>query len=104
MEFIRLKEAAAKIGWHPRHLMRAATDPAFAHYKLPVPVRTGPNTTVFVLEEIEAWMEARIVDRDEQGYVPKNVNPHENHQRALKRKQRDKLRQIRETVEAGAER
>jgi hypothetical protein len=84
--------------------MRVATDPDFEHYNVPKPVRSGPNTTVFVLEEIEAWMEARIVDRDEQGYVPKNVNPHENHQRALKRKQRDKLRQIRETVEAGAER
>ena len=104
MEFIRLKEAAAKIGWHPRHLMRAATDPAFAHYQLPKPVRTGPNTTVFVVSELEEWMASRIIERDEQGYVPKDRNPHENHQRALKRKQREKLRQIRETVEAGAER
>jgi len=104
MEFIRLKEAAAMMGWHPRHLMRVATQPEFEHYNVPKPARTGPNTTVFVLEEIQAWMEARVAERDEQGYVPKDRNPHLNHQRSLKRKQRDKLRSIRETVEGGAAR
>ncbi len=101
MRFIRIKEAAALLGWYPRHLHRAATQPEFEHYKLPKLVRTGQNSAVFVLEELEAWMEARVAERDEQGYVPKNVNPHLNHQQALERKQRDKLRSIRETVEGG---
>jgi predicted DNA-binding transcriptional regulator AlpA len=101
MRFIKIKLAAAMLGWHHRHLMRAATQPEFAHYKLPKLVRLGDNTAVFVLEELEAWMEARVAERDEQGYVPKDRNPHENHQRALERKQRDKLRSIRETVEGG---
>ena len=65
--------------------MKVATDPAYAHLNFPKPVRIGKNSVAFVEDELDAWMEARIVERDEHGFQPKPVSPRDNHRRAKER-------------------
>ena len=61
VRLLRKKEAAAKVGYHPVHLMR------LAHAgKFPRPVRLGENAVAFVEDEVDAWIEAKIVERDGQ--------------------------------------
>jgi len=78
-KFLRKADAASRLGWHPEHMMRVAKDPASG---FPQPVRIGANSVAFVESEIEAWMQARIEERDRQGYQPKPTNPRDNHRRA----------------------
>ena len=61
MRIIRKKEAAARVGYHPVHLMRRAVDP---DDDMPSPVRIGPGAVGFVEEEIDAWIKARVGERD----------------------------------------
>ena len=65
LRFIRKLDTADKLGWHPEHLMKVATDPTYAHLNFPQPVRLGKNSVAFVEAEIDAWMEAVIAERDE---------------------------------------
>ena len=58
VRFIRKKEVAARVGWHPSHLMRMVRAGKF-----PQPVQLGPNSIAFVEEEVTAWMEARVAAR-----------------------------------------
>ena len=81
-KFLRKFVTAARVGWHPEHMMKVATDPAYAHLNFPKPVRLGKNSVAFVEAEIDAWIESRIAERDEHGFQPKAVNPRENHRRA----------------------
>ena len=82
---LRKLVAAARVGWHPEHMMKVATDPTYAHLNFPKPVRIGKNSVAFVEAEIDAWIEARIAERDEHGFKPKAVNPRENNRRAKER-------------------
>ena len=84
-KFLRLKDAAERVGWHPQHLWKVATDPAYKHVGFAKPVRIGKNSIAFVEAEVEAWQKARIRERDEDGFKPKSVNPRENHRRARQR-------------------
>jgi len=68
---LRKLVAAERVGWHPEHMMRVATDPDYAHLDFPKPVRLGKNSVAFVEAEIDAWIESRIADRDDQGFEPK---------------------------------
>ena len=86
-KFIRLKDAAARVGWHPQHLWKVATDPTYEHVGFPGPVRIGTNSIAFVELELEAWMKSRVAERDEQGFKPKAVNPRENSRRAKEREE-----------------
>ena len=83
--FLRKLVAAERVGWHPEHMMKVATDPAYAELNFPKPCRTGKNSVVFVEAEIDAWMKSRIDERDEIGFKPKSVNPRENNRRAKER-------------------
>ena len=74
---IRKKEAAARVGYHPVHLMRLARSGNFCS-----PVRIGANAVAFVEDEVSEWIEARIAERDRQSTNPKVTNPRENHQKA----------------------
>ena len=66
-KFIRKKITAARVGWHPVHLMRKVKAGEF-----PAPVRIGANSIAFVEEEVEEWLRARIAERDEEaGQVAK---------------------------------
>ena len=84
-KFLRLKDAAERVGWHPQHLWKVATDPAYEHVGFPKPVRIGKNSIAFVEAEVEAWQEDRIRERDERGFKPKAVNPRENARKAKQR-------------------
>ena len=81
-KFLRLKDAAERVGWHPQHLWKVATSPAYEIVGFPKPVRIGKNSTAFVEAEVQAWQEARIRERDQGGFKPKAVNPRENARRA----------------------
>ena len=59
-KFVRLKDTAERVGWHPQHTWKVATDPAYEHVGFPKPVRIGRNSIVFVEAEVEAWQKARI--------------------------------------------
>ena len=59
MRFIRKIPTAALVGWHPSHLMRKVRAGEF-----PQPVRLGTNSVAFVEDEVVAWQEARIAERD----------------------------------------
>lgn len=54
MRFIRKLDTAARVGWHPSHLMRKARAGDF-----PQPIQLGPNSIAFVEEEVEAWLQER---------------------------------------------
>ncbi len=85
MKFLRKLATAGRVGWHPEHMMKVATDPAYALLNFPKPVRLGKNSVAFIEAEIDAWMESRIAERDEHGFQPKAVNPRENHRQAKER-------------------
>lgn len=62
--FIRKNLTAERVGYHHVHMMRKANDP---EDDFPSPVRIGLNAVAFVLEEIEAWQERRMAEREGQG-------------------------------------
>ncbi len=82
MNFLRKRTTAQRVGYHPSHVMRLVRA-----NKFPQPVRLGSCSIAFVEKEVEAWMQARIAERDEQGYTPKAVNPREIHRRRAKERQ-----------------
>ena len=56
------REAAARIGVNPHTLVRMAKEGRF-----PAPVRLGDHPLAehrFIESEVEAWIEARVVERD----------------------------------------
>ena len=59
MRFLRKPEAAARVGYHPEHVMRLVRQGEF-----PKPVRLGPKSIAFVEEEVETWMAQRVAERD----------------------------------------
>ncbi len=61
MRFLRKKTTAQRVGYHPSHVMRLVRAGEF-----PQPVRLGPNSIAFVEDEVEAWMRARVEERDTQ--------------------------------------
>lgn len=61
MRFLRKADAAAKVGFHPRHLMRLARDPKC---DFPAPVKISSNAVGFVESELEDWMKRRLAERD----------------------------------------
>jgi predicted DNA-binding transcriptional regulator AlpA len=59
---ISKKDVAELVGFHPEHVMRMVRQGKF-----PRPIKTGAaeNCAVrFVAEEVEAWVEARMAERD----------------------------------------
>ena len=60
MRLERKKVTAARIGFHPVHLMRLVKAGQF-----PRPVRLGPNSIAFVTTEVDLWIEQRIAERDD---------------------------------------
>ena len=59
MKFLRKPETAARVGYHPEHVMRLVREGRF-----PRPVRIGPRSVAFVEDEVEAWMAERVEERD----------------------------------------
>lgn len=60
MQILRKKAAAARVGYHPVHMMRKATDP---RDDFPSPIPLGPNSIGFLEEEIDAWIKSRVARR-----------------------------------------
>ncbi len=75
---LRLKDAGERCGYHPAHVYKLATDPAYEHVGFPKLVRTGGNSVALVESELETWIQSRIAERDEKGYTPKHGNPRDN--------------------------
>ena len=75
---LRLKDAGERTGYHPAHVYKLATDPAYEHVGFPKLVRTGGNSVALVESELETWIQSRIAERDEKGYTPKHGNPRDN--------------------------
>ncbi len=59
MKFLRKREVAALVGYHPVHIMRLAKAGNF-----PKPVRIGPGAVAFVEDEVLAWQKERVAERD----------------------------------------
>ncbi len=59
MRFIRKREVADLVGYHPVHIMRLAKAGKF-----PTPVRIGPGAVAFVEAEVLAWQKERVAERD----------------------------------------
>ena len=78
IKLLRLKPTAERVGYHPAHVGKLASDPAYEHVGFPKPVRLGANSIAFVESEIEQWLQARIAERDEKGFTPKAANPRDN--------------------------
>jgi predicted DNA-binding transcriptional regulator AlpA len=56
------KQTAEYVGFHPEHIMRLAR-----HGRFPKPIKLGSaeNCAVrFIGEEVEAWVTARVAERD----------------------------------------
>ncbi len=55
------RETAARLGFHPEHLMRLARAGQF-----PRPIKTGSSANCavrFVADEVEGWIAARMAER-----------------------------------------
>jgi len=61
--FLRKRQVAERVGYHPVHLMRKAVDP---DDDFPRPIRLGARAVAFDEAEIDAWMARRMADRDQQ--------------------------------------
>ena len=59
MKILRPSVAADRAGYHVKHLHRVAG--------FPKKVRLGPRAVGYVESEIDAWIEARIAERDREG-------------------------------------
>ena len=59
LTLIRKKVAAARVGWHPSHLMRKVRAGEF-----PQPVDLGPNSIAFVESEVDDWIRQRMAKRE----------------------------------------
>ena len=59
MKLLRKAVAADRVGYHPEHLMRLVRAGKF-----PKPVLLGPRTVAFVEDEVNAWLQERIAERD----------------------------------------
>lgn len=56
------KETAARVGFHPEHVMRMARQ-----HRFPQPVKMGSSdhcAVRFVAQEIDEWIAARMAERD----------------------------------------
>ena len=84
MKFLRKQQTAGRVGYSPSHLMRLVREGKFPQ---PVPLGETSTAVAFVEDEVLEWMQARIAERDEQGYTPKAVNPREIHRRRAKERQ-----------------
>ncbi len=91
-KLLRLKVAGERTGYHPAHVYKLATDPAYEHVGFPKLVRTGSNSVALVESEVEAWIQSRIAERDERGYTPKHGNPRDNLPKHLRNTDPRKIR------------
>ena len=63
MRFLKKRVVAQQVGYHPAHVMKLVKEGKF-----PRPVRLNDRAVVFVEEEIDAWMEARVKERGPDRY------------------------------------
>ena len=57
MRFLRPRVTADRVGYHVKHLPRIDG--------FPRRVRLGPRSVAYIESEIEAWMQARVAERDQ---------------------------------------
>ena len=63
------KEAAARVGWHPEHLMRLAREGNF-----PTPIKladTLQGGVRFVESEVVDWIQKKLAERDHNTLIAK---------------------------------
>ena len=61
MRFLPKYQTGERVGYHPVTVMRKANDP---EDDFPSPVKLESGRIVFVEDEIDAWIEARVATRD----------------------------------------
>ena len=59
MRFISKKAAAEATSYHPVSIMRLVRAGKF-----PKPVAIGPGRIAFIDEEVDAWIDERVAERD----------------------------------------
>ncbi len=64
MNVIRPKATAIKCGVAPITIHRWATDPKYSYLNFPRKVSLGDNSVGFIEAEVDAFLEARAVERD----------------------------------------
>lgn len=57
------KDVRDAVGFSPAHIDRMEFDPEYKHLDFPSRVRVG-HRVFWVSDEIEAWIESRIAERD----------------------------------------
>ena len=62
MRFLKKREVAQRVGYHPVQIMRLVKN-----RKFPQPVRLNDHTVAFLEEEVDAWMQARVEERQPEG-------------------------------------
>ncbi len=67
MKFLRPREAAKRVGFHHKHLPRI---PDF-----PKKIVLGPRSVGYLESEIEAWMQARVAERDQADAAEADEDP-----------------------------
>lgn len=61
LQILRPREAARKVNASISTVYRWVADPTS---DFPRPIRLGTNSSGFLLHEIDAWLEARVAERD----------------------------------------
>lgn len=59
-KFLRLAQVKERIGLSSPSIYRL-----ISAEKFPAPVRIGPNSSVWIESEIDAWSEKRVAERDD---------------------------------------
>jgi len=70
MKILRQRHVCEAVGYSPMHIWRLEKAGRF-----PRRVKLGPNSVGWVSTEIDAWIEARIAERDARVSTPANTIP-----------------------------
>ncbi len=65
--FSRVNAVARRYDTTASTIWRWSREPRFAHLKFPIPVKIGPNTTVWADEELDTYDQRRLAERDAVG-------------------------------------
>lgn len=63
-DFLRVKRVAVRYDVSPATVWRWSHDPRSAQMKFPQPVKLGPATTAWSVEELDRYDLSRLAERD----------------------------------------
>ena len=63
-QFLRVNAVARRYDTSPSTIWRWSREARFAHLYFPKPVKLGPNTTAWAVDELDVYDAKRVAERD----------------------------------------